>query len=412
MLAATLLSDWVFTQNPKSVKQVVELLLDGIGLRYLLASGAHGRRRRGTWTALALPPRCGREEVVTRCFELLRVLPAPDYADELISVVKANASNIDELVERWTANVVENDARRMRIWPDYGVDLGVLSRIDSRALWTSLQQGGISEWPTAPLYRSRRLDILESTETEFQAAVDGILDRHLVAQPQRRVESALDALSHALDPYRYSAAFMERAPIPLTGLLERRGRPTNLKWSSEIATNTEAYSNHKKCISIATLAENLCERSAAEWATEIEPWEELIELGRATWGERWVFSCLANLAAGIRSNTERCKEYPDLDHSRSLCRRARHARLKSGVKSWWVDQFRGTHSTDDQRLVCLLALTWATPTTLVLIHDELDSCLTSLDQRSWYRIARETRRTLSATHVRKPERKEACGWEV
>jgi len=37
-LAATLLADWVFTQHPKSMKHVVSLILDGLGLRFLLAS--------------------------------------------------------------------------------------------------------------------------------------------------------------------------------------------------------------------------------------------------------------------------------------------------------------------------------------------------------------------------------------
>jgi len=38
LLAATLLADWVFTQHPKSMKHVVSLILDGLGLRFLLAS--------------------------------------------------------------------------------------------------------------------------------------------------------------------------------------------------------------------------------------------------------------------------------------------------------------------------------------------------------------------------------------
>jgi hypothetical protein len=404
MLAATLLSDWVFTQNPKSVKEVVELLLDGIGLRYLLASGIHGRRRRGMANSLVLPPRCGREEVVTRCITLLRSGPAPDYAEELIAAAKANSAGVNELIDLWSAEAVR-DSSKMRAWLDYGVDLGVISRIDRQFLERLLKDAGIEKWPTALLYRARRLDMIESSETEFDAAVAGILDRQLLAQPQRRIESALDALAHALDPHRYAIAFLERAPVPLISLLDRRGNSVNLTWSSELATNTEAYANHKKCTAIAELSQELYKRSAAEWATEIEPWDQLVELGRANWGERWAFAYLANLAAGIRSNAERCKEYPDLlDHSRSLCKRARHARLKSSNKSWWKEQFRQAHSPDDRRLICLLALTWASPATLVLAQEEFDAVLTSLDERSWYRVARAAKRNLHFLQARKSER--------
>ncbi len=404
MLAATLLSDWVFTQNPRSVKQVVEVLLDGIGLRYLLASGAYGRRRRGLWNPLALPPRCGSEEVVARCFDLLGQTTAPDYAQELIEVAKANAASIDELIQLWSSHF-EKYCAKAHTWLGYGVELGILSRIDTDRLKNLLQNANIELWPIGPLYRSRRLDIIECTEGDFQSAVDGILDRQLLAHPQRRIESALDALAHSLDAHRYTLAFSERAPVPLVSLVERRGRPTSLKWSNEFATNTEAYSDHKKCVSMAELAQDICQKSAAEWASEIGPWDRLVELGRTTWGDRWVFSYIANIAAGIRSNAERCKEYADLlDCSKSLCRRARHARLKSGNKAWWKEQFGNARSAQDQEFLCLVALTWATPATLILVHEELERSLTSLDQRSWYRVARAVHRNLRTLQVHKSER--------
>lgn len=403
MLAATLLSDWVFTQNQRSVKDVVELLLDGIGLRYLLASGTHGRRRRGVSNRLILPPRCGREEVVSRCFALLREGPAPDYAEELISAAKANAANTAELVELWSTNVVRDPAK-MRVWLNYGVDLGVISNIDAGRLGRFLQDANINTWPTSLLYRARRLDILESSEVEFESAVEGVLDRSLIAQPQRKVESALDALAHALAPHRYILAFVERAPLPLSSLLERNGQPVDLIWGSELATNTEAYASHKKCVGLAALANNLYQRSAAEWATEIEPWDQLVELARSLWGDRWAFAYIANLAAGIRSSTERCREYTDLlDTTQSLCKRARHARLKSANKAWWKRQFARARSIQDRQLACLLALTWATPATLVSIHQELDIVLSSLEERSWFRIARAARRNLHLLQPRKSD---------
>jgi len=54
-LAATLLGDWVFTQNPKSVQHVVELILGKSSLRYVLAPYDNRRFRPGTQNALVLP---------------------------------------------------------------------------------------------------------------------------------------------------------------------------------------------------------------------------------------------------------------------------------------------------------------------------------------------------------------------
>ena len=401
MLAATLLGDWVFTQNPKSVKEVVELLLDGIGLRYLLAAG-YGRRRRSLYNPLALPPRCGREDVVARCFDLLVSDPAPDYATELIELAKANASSIDELVGLW-ARRLKNTPSPPRRWLEYAVDLGVLSHITIESLKDLL--GDLSMLRPSLLYRARRLDILQSSEEWFRTTVHGILDRQLIAQPQRRIESALDALAHALDPHRYAVAFMERAPVRLAQLIERRGRPRSLSWSGELATNTEGYPEHRMCVATAALAEELCNRSAAEWATEIAPWDQLVEFGRSTFGPQWILVYMANFAAAIRSNTERCSEYSSLlDHSQPLCRRTRYARLRSGQHSWWRQQFRSAESEEDVRLVCLVALTWARPSTLVALNPDLDAAIESLDERSWHRIAVAVRRALSMLHLRKEER--------
>jgi hypothetical protein len=52
ILAGILLSDWVFAQHPRSVREVVELVLDGMGVRYVVNSV---RRRISSGTPLVLP---------------------------------------------------------------------------------------------------------------------------------------------------------------------------------------------------------------------------------------------------------------------------------------------------------------------------------------------------------------------
>ena len=59
-LAATLLSDWVFAQHPKSMRKVVKLILKGIGLRQI-TSGGHRYQRDET---LVLPKQSGNEELI------------------------------------------------------------------------------------------------------------------------------------------------------------------------------------------------------------------------------------------------------------------------------------------------------------------------------------------------------------
>ena len=401
MLASTLLADWVFSQNPKSVAKVVRLVLDGIGLRYLLASGPYTRRRRTPWNPIALPPKCGREELVRRAFDILASGPPADYGFEIVELLKANVASVDEAVLAWRERIGSVLPPR---WLEYGLRLQVLSRLDLSEIVGLTEHAAPSKPLLNLLYRARRLDYLERDEQTFELSVAGILSRELRPQHQRRVESALDALSNALDLSRYAAAFSNRAPVPLSRVLVQQNMPEYLQWGPELATNTELYKSHSKCIAIAAVAQKESEKTAAEWATEVSSWERIVEAGRGEWGDRWAFVCLANLAAGIRSSSERCKEFPDLlDGSLSLCRRARHARLKSGQKLWWKRQFSAARTPEDLMVVSLVALTWATPDTLVAIHESLNDALVKLDDHQWHQVFNSSRLSIALAQLRKEE---------
>jgi hypothetical protein len=402
MLACTLLADWVFSQNPKSVAKVVRLVLDGIGLRYLLASGGYVPRRHKTpWNPIALPPKCGREELVKRAFDILAGGPPLDYGFEIIELLRANVASVDEAVSAWRERIGPIMPRR---WLEYGLRLGVLSRASLTEVAELIERQGDPEPPLNLLYRARRLDYLERDEQTFELSVAAILRREVRPQHQRRIESALDALSHALDPSRYATAFSNRVPVALAKVLAQQNRPEYLRWGPELATNTELYQSHRRCVAVAAVAQEESEKTAAEWATEISPWERIVETGRTEWGDRWAFSCLANLAAGIKSSSERCREFPDLlDHSLSLCRRTRHARLKSGQRMWWKGQFSAVRTPEDRMVASLVAMTWATPDTLVAIHENLNDALTKLDNQQWDQVFSSCRLSMALAHLRKEE---------
>jgi len=401
MLACTLLADWVFSQNPKSVAKVVKLVLDGIGLRYLLASGSHPRRHRTSWNPITLPPKCGREELVKRAFDILASAPPADYGFEIVELLRANVISVDESISAWRERASSVMPPR---WLEYGLRLGVLSRLALSEIADLVERPDCSEESMDLLYRARRLDYLERDERTFELSVAAILAREMRPHHQRRMESALDALSHALDLTRYATAFSDRVPVALSKVLAQQNVPEHLHWGPELATNTELYLSHRKCVEVAALAQEESEKTAAEWATEISPWERIVEAGRAEWGDRWAFFSLANLAAGIKSSSERCGDSPDLlDRSRSLCRRTRHARLKSGSKLWWKGQFSAARTPEDRMIVSLVAMTWATPETLAAVHESLNDTLVRLDDQQWHQVFTSTRLSISLAHLRKED---------
>ncbi len=125
ILAATLLSDWVFSQSPKSVKKVINLILDGIGLRYVLPSAS---RRMGQSEPMVLPPECGRDELIKHCFSLLGNQPPLDFALDIINLIEANVSSPKDIFDLWYGAVVAQSGESRSKWLEYGLYLRILAQ--------------------------------------------------------------------------------------------------------------------------------------------------------------------------------------------------------------------------------------------------------------------------------------------
>ncbi len=406
MLTANLLSDWVFTQHPKSVQQAVDLVLEPAGLRYLLAPYEIRHLREN---ALVLPPRCGREDLIKRCFQMLATFPPSDVTTQLLGVLKANSESKSDIMGYWMDRVKASSREEQLRWLDHGVHLGTLSTLALSELACLVSDSNLQAEPAAlkALFRARHLDFLHSSEALFDNLVGQILDRRVTAQPSRRIESPLDALSQALDGGRYAFAFRDRQPVSLESHLESRSRAAKLTWSSQLVTNTEGYAAHRLCVDFAGVAGKQSQRSTIEWATELGPWDTVVEAGRALWGDRWALVNLANVAAGIRSSSDKCADCPELlDANRPLARRIRFARLRSGAHRWWKAQLEASSSDFEIELTLLAAFTWKTASAILANGEVLDSMLARLHQQQWRRLFGAVGRCVSLASSREQSNEE------
>lgn len=387
ILAATLLTDWVFTQNPRSVQQLLDLVLEGIGFRYLLDQSTSGRQRRGLTNGIVLPPKCGREDLIHRGFVVLESKPPQDFQNDVIEVLRAHKEPPSDVTSKWIDCYKAGSTLDDRIhWMSCGIQLGVISELPLGQLKDLVSSSFSNETLARYMLNADRLDYLESSEELFDAGISAVLDRVNFATDSNP-ESVIDVLRIALDPYRYGLAFRNRHPIPMEEIFDRYDRTSKVALDPQLTTNTESYLNHKRCLDFARVAESLYKHTGRELATTIEPWDRLVEAGRSTWGDCWALSVLAVCASGIRSNSERCQDFGDLlDHSKSLCRRARYARLRSGATSWWRNQL-DTAMTEDGLLFALLLCTiWATTSTLLAVLEPLDGVLVKLSQWQWLKL--------------------------
>lgn len=395
ILAAILLSDWVFSQHPKSVKKVMNLILDGIGLRYVLPSTS---RRAGQSEPMVLPPECGRDELIKHCFGLLGNQPPLDFALDVINLISANRSPSKEVFDLWLGGVVAQHGQARTKVLEYGLYLGFLAQPSILPL-TQLEDI-CSDLPQdfyrlELLYRARRFDYFEAKEEQFKTALELILDNTLnpIYRRNRRPKksSLLELLSYAVDAMQYAYAFHDSRPVPLAELRQSQFY-LEAEYFDESMDESESsrlpkFDDVRNCLKVINSSKQNKQLDAYLWATNLSPWNDLVETIRQFWGDKWICFHLANIASGIKSSKETYADYSDLlDHSKDLCKRVRYARLRAGQYTWWVKQLESSRSEIDKAVSILILTTWASSKTLEKIILKLDEFVRILPHSTWTKV--------------------------
>jgi hypothetical protein len=100
MLAAMLLSDWVFAQSPRAAGQIVAAISTLDSLRRLLGGsrGYHGEQE------LQIPPSCGGSDILRRAFEFLNNRSTrEDLGRRLAEFISVNGT-VEDIDSRWLSS--------------------------------------------------------------------------------------------------------------------------------------------------------------------------------------------------------------------------------------------------------------------------------------------------------------------
>lgn len=392
-LAATLLSDWVFAQYPKAMKRVVALVVNGVGLRQIAAGGRRHRRDE----PLVLPRQSGNEELLDNCFEQLSAHPPLDYAFSLTEIIRANAARQD-IEQRWKLMTMAVTDRKRTLCLHYGLYLGLLPTTSESVLSEILGDGHEEAERLNLIVRSGQPHFVESDPIRLKKALDYTLD----CQPDvviRRQASLVPAFARALDPTAYSHSFADRRPIPLLTLRDRYSAPEEFD-ADKYAQTVGVCAEGRKALEVIMHADSLAKASAKDWATQIDPWNSLVEFGRERFGNRWAFCELANASAGIQSKSDVCADADELyDESTPICSRARHARLRAASISWWERQLGLCKTQDETAFALLIAFSWAGRTVLEKLHALFDRKLVALDDGWWTKLSMAIQVTSKAGHL-------------
>lgn len=382
MLAATLLGDWVFAQNPRMMREAVDLVLDPIGLRYVISG--FERRISGSAT-FVLPLGNGRDELVAKCFELLRDARPFDFAVDVIELVRRNATRTD-LVKHWRTSVEQVSAENYPTWLRYAYRLGIFAMLQQNELQRCFHAGNDTR-AAAILMSSKAWPFFEHDTQAFENAVAAILDRQFLPDYEMLYgKTACEQLAGVFATREMSVLLSYPSPERAIDVLDRYS-PHGLRDTN--VPVVEARGRRARELSeLVELRRRLWEAPAIEWAHSLGPWSEFVERSRGIFGARWVHVHIACMAAGIRSHGAAASDGADLfDDTVPLCSRSRYARLRAGNKSWWLKNFERADDSVNCAMTALLFFAWASHRCMLEVLPAAEECVEALPPELWAQCA-------------------------
>lgn len=392
LLAATLLSDWVFAQNPNSMRDIVAMIVDGLGLRFLLSSV---ERRLGHSGLVSLPKQCGREILTKHCFDLLSESPPFDFALDLIELIRNNNSR-QEISELWGDRLWKVPSKDRTKWIHYGVYLGAAGTLDADSVKRILKDQNNALTTINLLIRAGQGDVIQSMPKESKITIDGILDGELRLS-RKRPKEALELFMTALDAHRYAIVFHERKPIPLAELWKDNSRYM-FHELEPIPSSEQQSSELDDCLRVIRMAETQSKLIATEWATSTDPWSSIIDAAATIYGDRWLLMELANVGAFVKLEPAEDNSVDLFDSTSPLLTRVIAARQRAAQSHWWQGQLNKSDSSPLHKLfVALTLFTWATPSPVLKNINQLDSLISALSEADWERFLTSLEITTSLT---------------
>lgn len=367
-ITSQILSDYVFTQKPKKMLEVVKILVDGINIGNVInqTERARGGER------LLLPNECGRSEVTNECFRRLADFPYSDYAFELIGIAN---NNYYQNLESWTSIAVSLDEpEKISKWLEYGYRLQLIHKIDANVLIELLSsaEGADVARRVQVVISGNRQKLFDDDPSLKKAAIDLVVSNRVHVIQRSKIDSAIGFLAAVL------------RPSIVKDIVRIAPRTLSLKNYLNMTADREADYDifdfpcvddiDKAVKKFSDEVSGILEDDLVDFSRNIAPWDDLVEAARSHFGENWNFCVMAAISGGMKYTIEIDERFSSLsDHALSLCKRARAARLKSGNIKYWSEQFISA-----PKLSLLLFFTWATPRAITHLLDEFVAAVNKL----------------------------------
>jgi archaellum biogenesis ATPase FlaH len=406
LLTSQLLSDYVFTQYPKYLKDVVKIIVDGINIGGIINQNS---RFRDADEPISLPNECGRIEIIKECFEQLKHLPHNDYVTELIGLIVNNPC--EEALELWKAELQNFSSGQTLEWFEYAYRMQIIHKIEKSILSDIVSQDtnlSSQERKLQIIINGNRFDVINHNIQLKQIALEGILNGKIFAMPHRKKDdSSLQSLSMLLHPFIVDTIIyeIEDKNGRFLDVIRNRFRFFDMEYDDTLGSET--YSSDDIDNSVKMLYDSIggdLKSNLSDWKHSLRKWDFLIEKFRNLFGDKWAFKILSTIIAGIKDeNLPNEKYYPLSDASISLCKRAKYARNKSGYVDYWKQQF---NQSVDLLFICLMFFTWATPRVFTKLYDKLQDVIAQFSKDDILLLSNSLMRTTRHNILKKLQAEE------
>lgn len=383
-LSLLFLNDWVFSQEPRTVRDVISFLTSDETLRLLLANRASWEDDR-----LLLPEKSGRKELVERTREVFLATSEAAYLGRLGLLLRLNL----DLSERWLI------WEQVRATGDIGFFhascLGLFLDAEHSRLRELIDLYG--DDARQALIAVGRWEALRHEDRV--AALSAVIDKRpqlAINRRDGRISKSDVGLYRAYvmaNPYIYSFLLVNNASqISFEEVLMRYGvfYPPN-------AEHDGSEGDESGLFDVTKAAYRASRVSVSDWRTSLEPWSDYIESVRRTWSASSRVYYLAAIAAGIKSKSSRALGFESLlDEKLPLTERARYARLKSST-AWWKRALTDASPGTQTLWVMLLLLAWAPSAVIKAMAARLSRSISELDDECWGDLLIGLRAVISST---------------
>jgi hypothetical protein len=399
IITSQILSDYVFTQAPLKLKDVVALLVTGINIGNII----NQKETSSANEPILLPIECGRNEIIEESFNQLKKFPSKDYAAELIGIIN---NNPNETLEKWQENLNKIDGVAQTKWLEYGYNLQLIHKVDEIVL-VSLVSSSFTDDNLRRLQliiNGNRFEIIENRSDLKELAFKAILNGDLKIFNKKNSNFSLRYLTVVLHPLIFSYIFNSDYNKNLS-LLNHLGRfAEEYSGRSPSTTINKFIVNDeidKKVKDFETLTVDVFELETSKFYSSIEPWDKIVETGRRIFGENFSLLCFAIIGAGIKSKSETFDEFQDLHNVKiSLCKRVRCARMKSGNTGYWDNLL---NNKDEVIFTLAVFLNWATPKTFIQLLKKTNSIINLLSDEDFATLNKFINNTLFTNYYNKTQ---------